>query len=111
MGKQVWQANDGELFETEEECLRHERAGHILLDLNNREQYARNEERWELQKNFSRYFLEGFQRIESFWNYSESFRTLADILDGKRPDLPKEIQDKSKNKKKLLPAAKKSKFT
>ena len=89
MGKQVWQAKDGELFDTEEECLRHERASQFLSDLNNKEQYARNEERWGIQKNFSRDFLNGFQGVETFWNYADSFRTLADILDGKRTDLPK----------------------
>ncbi len=106
MGKQVWQAQDGELFDTEEECLRHERAALLLGDMNNNEQYARNEERWSLQKNFSRSFLGGFQRIENFWNYAESFRTVADILDGKRPDLPKEVAVSPKSKKKLLPASK-----
>ena len=104
MGKNVWQSDDGELFDTEEDCLRHERANLFLIDLNNSEQYARNEERWGIQKNFSRYFLEGFQTIENFWNYAESFRTLADILDGKRPDLPSGIA--SQGKRKLLPAAK-----
>ena len=89
MGKNVWQSDDGKLFDTEEECLRHERASLFLTDLNNGEQYARNEERWEMQTNFSRHFFEGFQSINSFWNYAKSFRTLADILDGKRPDLPK----------------------
>ena len=105
MGKQVWQAKDGELFDTEEECLRHERASHFLIDLNNSEQFARNEERWGLQKNFSRNFLEGFQRIENFWNYAASFRTLADILDGKRPDLPKPPPVSPQSKRKLLPAS------
>ena len=106
MGKQVWQAKDGKLFDTEEECLRHERAGLLLVDLNNNEQYARNEERWGMQKNFSRDFLGGFQRIENFWNYAESFRTLADILDGKRTDLPKDIPISSNSNKKLLSASK-----
>ncbi len=106
MGKQVWQAEDGELFESEEECLRHERANLFLIDMNNSEQYARNEERWGLQKNFSRNFLAGFQCIESFWSYAESFRILADILDNKRPDLPKEIPTALENKAKLLPASK-----
>ncbi len=106
MSKQVWQAKDGELFDTEEECLRHERASLFLTDMNSREQYARNEERWGMQKNFSRHFLSGFQSIESFWNYSESFRTLGDVLDGKRPDLPKEIPNPNQAKKKLLPASK-----
>ena len=106
MGKQVWQAKDGELFDTEEECLRHERASNFLIDLTNSEKYARNEERWGLQKNFSRYFLGGFSRVENFWNFAESFRTLADILDGKRPDLPKELPSPSSGKRKLLPASK-----
>ena len=90
MGKQVWQAQDGELFDAEADCLRHERASLFLIDMNHREEYERNEERWEVQKNFSRHFLAGFQRRENFWNYAESFRTLADVLDGKRPDLPKD---------------------
>ena len=89
MGKQVWQANDGELFESEEDCLRHERASLFLIDMNHSE-YEQNENRWGVQRNFSRHFLNGFQRKESFWNYAESFRTLADILDGKRTDLPKQ---------------------
>ncbi len=87
MGKQVWQAKDGELFDSEEDCLRHESACLFLVDMNHGE-YERNEKRWGLQKNFSRHFLAGFQRKENFWNYAESFRTLADVLDGKRPDLP-----------------------
>ncbi len=107
MGKQVWQAPDGELFDTEEACLRHERASAFFIDMNNSEQYARNEERWGIQKNFSRFFLCGFQRVEDFWNYAESFRSLADILDGKRSDLPKDIPSKSSQaKRKLLPASK-----
>ena len=89
MGKNVWQSDDGKLFDTEEECLRHERASLFWTDLNNGEQYAKNEERWEMQTNFSRYFLEGFQSTDNFWSYAKSFRTLSDILDGKRPDLPK----------------------
>ncbi len=105
MGKQVWQANDGKLFETEEECLRHERASLFFFDLNQTENFEKNEQRWGLQANFSRHFLGGFQRVESFWQFSESFRTLADILDGVRSDLPKEIPSSNKTKKKLLPAS------
>ncbi len=105
MGKQVWQAKDGELFDTEEECLRHEIASVFLFDMNNSEQYARNEERWGLQKNFSRNFLAGFKCVENFWNYAESFRTLAEILDGQRPDLPIEVPS-PQSKKKLLSASK-----
>ncbi len=89
MPKQIWQSKDGELFDSEEECLRHENASQFLVEMNHNE-YERNERRWGVQKNFSRHFLNGFQRKESFWNYAESFRVLADILDGKRPDLPKE---------------------
>ncbi len=89
MGKQVWQAKDGSLFDTEEDCLRHERASLFLTDMFQMEEYEKSEERWDMQKNFSRHFLGGFQRLETFWNYSKSFRTLADILDGNRPDLPK----------------------
>ncbi len=89
MGKQVWQAKDGELFDSEEDCLRHERASHFLIDMSHSE-YQKNEERWGVQRNFSRHFLNGFQRKETFWNYAESFRALADILEGKRTDLPME---------------------
>ena len=106
MGKQVWQANDGKLFDTEKDCLRHERASLFLLDMNNSEQYARNEDRWGLQKNFSRHFLGGFQLSENFWDYAASFRTLADILDGKRPELPKPVPSQAERKSKLLPIAK-----
>ncbi len=106
MGKQVWQAKDGELFETEEDCRRHEMATHFLVEMNDSEEYETNEERWGVQRNFSRHFLGGFQRKESFWNYAESFRTLADILDGKRPDLPKEELTSLKGKPKLLPSSK-----
>ncbi len=91
MGKQVWQAKDGELFENEEDCLRHETATLFLMDMSQSEQYGLNEERWEVQRNFSRHFLSGFQRKEAFWNYADSFRLLADILDGKTPDLPKQV--------------------
>ncbi|WP_320667537.1 hypothetical protein [Prochlorococcus sp. MIT 1307] len=88
MSKQVWQAKDGELFNSEEECLLHERACLFLNDMNHSE-YVRNEKRWGMQKDFSRRFLEGFQSKSDFWKYSDSFRTLADILDGKRLDLPR----------------------
>ena len=88
MPKQIWQAKDGELFESEEDCIRHESATRFLVDMSHSE-YESNEQRWGMQKNFSRHFLEGFQRKDDFWKYSESFRTLADILDGKRLDLPK----------------------
>ena len=106
MVKQVWQSKDGMLFDTEDACLRHEIAREFFIDMTNSEQFARNEERWGMQKNFSRYFLEGFQCVDNFWNYSESFRTLADVLDRKSLDLPKEIPTSSQGKKKLLPAAK-----
>ncbi len=110
MGKQVWQAQDGALFDSEEECLRHERASLFLVDMNNSDQYRKHEERWGLQENFSRYFLAGFNRIEDFWNYADSFKTLGDILAGKRPDLPKDMIKKipaaSQAKRKLLPSAK-----
>ena len=106
MGKQVWQATDGELFDTEEDCLRHERASLLLSDINNNEKFAKNEERWGLQKNFSRHFIDGFMSVESFWNYAESFRVMADILDGRRSDHPKDSLDISKTKAKLLPASK-----
>ena len=89
MSKQIWQAKDGELFDSEEDCIRHENASHFLVEMNHSE-YEKNENRWGVQKNFSRHFLNGFKRKENFWNYAESFRTLADILDGNRPDLPKE---------------------
>lgn len=106
MGKQVWQSEDGELFDSEEECLRHERARFFWLEMNNNDKFRQNEERWDLQENFSRHFLNGFQKIEDFWNYSDSFRTVGDILDGKRPDLPKDIISTVKAKRKLLPASK-----
>ncbi len=106
MTKQVWQSNDGKLFDSEEDCLRHERASHFLTDMNSPEQDSRNEQRWDMQKNFSRHFLQGFSQTEHFWNFSDSFRTLADILDGRRNDLPKEISISSQNKRKLLPASK-----
>ena len=107
MGKQVWQAKDGELFDTEKDCLRHEMASLFLIDMNHNEEYERNEERWGVQKNFSRHFLKGFQRKENFWNYAESFRTLADILDGKRPDLPNNELTSSQSTSKLLIGSKK----
>tara|TARA_B100000029_G_scaffold173521_1_gene170084 strand:+ start:654 stop:953 length:300 start_codon:yes stop_codon:yes gene_type:complete len=96
MPKQIWQAKDGELFDSEEDCIRHENATLFLVDMNDSE-YEKNEKRWCVQKNFSRHFLNGFQRKESFWNYAESFRILADILDGKRPELPKEEVEQSIN--------------
>ena len=99
MSKQIWQANDGELFDSEEDCLRHENATLFLVEMNDSE-YEKNETRWGVQKNFSRHFINGFQRKESFWNYADSFRTLADILDGKRTDLPKGEVDQKKDKKK-----------
>ena len=88
MSKSVWQANDGQLFETEEECLRHERASLFLRYMDHAES-ERNERRWGMQKEFSRHFLDGFRSKESFWKYAESFRILAEILDGKRKDLPR----------------------
>ena len=97
MPKQIWQAKDGELFDSEEDCIRHENATLFLVDMNESE-YEKNERRWEVQKNFSRHFINGFQRKESFWNYADSFRILADILDGKRPDLPKEEVEQMKKK-------------
>ncbi len=101
MGKQVWQAKDGELFECEEDCLRHERASHFLIDMNHSE-YENNEQRWGVQRNFSRHFLNGFQRKENFWNYAESFRTLADILDGNRNDLPIEASNQESKEREEL---------
>ena len=88
MPKQIWQATDGELFDSEEDCLRHESATRFLVDMNHSE-YERCEKRWGMQKNFSRHFLNGFQRKENFWNYAESFRTLAEILDGNSPTFSK----------------------
>ena len=88
MSKQVWQAKDGELFSSEAECLLHERASLFLTDMEH-EEHERNEKRWGMQTNFSRHFLEGFKRKDDFWKYAESFRTLADVLDGKRLDLPR----------------------
>ena len=99
MPKQIWQANDGELFDSEEDCRRHENASLFLVDMNN-ENYEHNEKRWGVQKNFTRHFLNGFQRKESFWNYADSFRALADILDGKRSDLPKQELQKNEHKEK-----------
>ena len=55
----------------------------------NHDEHERNERRWGMQKDFSRHFLDGFQLKENFWKYAESFRTLADLLDGKRLDLPR----------------------
>ena len=101
MPKQIWQANDGELFDSEEDCLRHENASLFLIDMNHSE-YEKNEARWGVQKNFSRHFLNGFQRKENFWNYAESFRTLAEILDGKRPDLPKKESEEKRDKSKSI---------
>ncbi len=88
MPKQIWQAKDGELFNSEEECLLHERASLFLADMD-QEEFERNEKRWGMQKGFSRQFLKGFQKKDDFWKYADSFRTLADILDGQRLDLPR----------------------
>ena len=101
MPKQIWQAKDGELFDSEEDCLRHENASLFLIDMNHSE-YEKSETRWGVQKNFSRHFLNGFQRKENFWNYAESFRTLAEILDGKRPDLPKKESEEKRDKSKSI---------
>ena len=101
MPKQIWQAKDGELFDSEEDCLRHENASLFLIDMNHSE-YEKSEARWGVQKNFSRHFLNGFQRKENFWNYAESFRTLAEILDGKRPDLPKKESEEKRDKSKSI---------
>ncbi len=41
MPKQVWQAKDGELFDSEEDCLRHESASRFLVEMNE-DEYEKN---------------------------------------------------------------------
>ena len=38
MPKQIWQAKDGELFDSEEDCIRHENATLFLVEMNHSEQ-------------------------------------------------------------------------
>ena len=51
MPKQVWQANDGTIFDTEKECQEYERLEEMLLNLISDLQYAEDDsdysERWD----------------------------------------------------------------
>ena len=89
MPKQVWQANDGTIFDTEKECQEYERLEELLSDLigdlQSIELYETDHsERWD--------FKEGFFTNMINWNrgdlirHKEDFRRLADLLDCKVPN-------------------------
>ncbi len=93
MPKQVQQADDGTIFDTEKECQEYERLEELLLnlisDLQSAEDNSDYSERW--------HFKEGFFTNMINWNrgdlirHKEDFRRLADLLDCKLPNPRKRL--------------------
>ena len=84
MPQQVWKANDGQIFDSEKECVLYEYTKDQLTVIGN---YAIDED-WDMHEGFFDLLYDSWDP-ETWWRYAKSFRTLVDILDGKRPDLPK----------------------
>ena len=83
MPRQVWQADDGATFETENECIRYEKLKKELGDLMS---YSCDEIEEELgfQSNFGRRISDGFAGggFEQLWDYRKSIIKLAKMLEG-----------------------------
>ena len=91
MPKQVWEAADGTIFETEEECLAWEKLANHLRALMREEAYREEEygDGSEVEKAYGMKSLfgwklkNGFDNAEQLIEYRESFHGLVDLLNGK----------------------------
>ena len=85
MPRQVWQAEDGTIFDTEKECQEYERLEELLLNLISDLQYAEDDndysERWDFKKGFFTNMINWSKG--DLIRHKEDFRRLADYLDGK----------------------------
>ena len=79
MPNQVWQADDGSIFQSKEECQKYEKVKKdigMLMDERGRP--------WEkelgLQKDFRFSLTNGFGNFKGIWEYRESFIRIASIL-------------------------------
>jgi len=89
MVKQVWQADDGTIFETEQESQEYERKQELLLDLylaisDAKEGYEDKYKIWGFKEGFLCLFAQ-FSK-EDLIRHKEDFRRIADIIDGKIPN-------------------------
>ena len=91
MPKQVWQADDGTIFDSEQKCQEYENKKNLLNDLCWDIQIAI--EGGDQQKviedwGFSEDFFNLFDAIskEDLIKYKEDFRRLADCVDGQIPN-------------------------
>ncbi len=89
MVRQVWQADDGSTFETEQECQEYERKQKLLLDLylaifDAKEGDKDKDKIWGFQEGF----LCLFDQLgkEELIRHKKDFRRIADIIDGKIPN-------------------------
>ena len=84
MPKQVWQADDGATFDSENECLRYEKLKEELDGLTHGYFEGGDvEERLGFQKNFSNKISDGFRMgFEELWEYRQSIIKLAKMLEG-----------------------------
>ena len=82
MPKQVWQSEDGNVFQSEEECALYEKNAALLKGLLESE-YELAEEKLGLQEGFAYGLRSGFFSTSDFWKYRESFQRFCDVLHGR----------------------------
>ena len=83
MPKQVWQSEDGKVFESEEECAAYEKIANPLRRLYDQDWEGRVESRLGLQNGFAHCLKHGFFSPQDCLKYRESFQRWADFLHGR----------------------------
>jgi len=88
MPKQVWQSEDGSIFDTEQKCQEYEKKQALLNDLWLAIDLAREGddprrvfEGWAFSEHFFKLF--NYLSKEDLIIYKDDFRRLADCIDGK----------------------------
>ena len=82
MPKQVWQSEDGHVFQSEEECKTYEIIAPLLRRLYDSEWEQRVEKGLGLQEGFAYCLKSGFS-VGMALKYRESFGRFADFLQGR----------------------------
>ena len=83
MPKQVWQAEDGTTFETEEECVAYEKIASVLNDFFDDYRHEKAVDALGLQDGFGSLLQEAFFTPKMLVEYRASFQVLADLLNGR----------------------------
>ena len=83
MPKQVWQSEDGNTFETEEECVAYEKVAAALNNLFESGLCEEAEAELGMQDGFGSWLNTGVYETGQLLKYRASFQILADVLHGR----------------------------